>query len=175
MKINPLIAVLALATALAASTPLAAAASSTLEDNSHLSADEIALLDSDIPIRVTIDEETGVPVDVEVLPESLASALTEAEDSEVSARTAYPSCSNVRGCWYGVGLPSGPPSASIGFSYGVTTGTWNNRGDFWVSAGAKAKVCWGGSSCTDRYYGPSVLIEFGGNVVGTKVDILLVA
>ncbi|WP_087054957.1 hypothetical protein [Microbacterium sp. JB110] len=174
MKIKPVIGFLAVAAAIIVATPLTALAPAV--DNSHLTEAEVALLDSDTPIRVTIDDETGLPTSVQVLPDSLAAALEESESSNPSARTAYPNCSNVRGCWYGVALPSGPPSASVGFSHGITAGTWNNRGNFWVTSGAKAKLCWGSSSqCTDRHYGPSVLIELGGNVVGTKVDIVLVA
>lgn len=138
-----------------------------------LSASEEVLLQSGVPVRVRIDEETGLALQVELLTRSELDVIAGFASGTREAKAAYPNaCAAGRGCWRGVALPSGPPSQSIGFSVGVTTGSWNNRGDFWVPSGIKAKLCWASNHCTDRYYGPSVLIETGGNVVGTKVDLI---
>ncbi|CAH0190703.1 hypothetical protein SRABI76_01765 [Microbacterium oxydans] len=137
-----------------------------------LSVSEEDLLQSGEPVRVLVDAETGLPVSVERLTATELDEITAVPSSEATAKTAYPNaCTSARGCWRGVALPSGPPSQSIGFGVGVTTGTWNNRGDFWVPPGLKAKICWVSNQCTDRLYGPNVLIETGGNVVGTKVTV----
>lgn len=175
MKISSIfgsIAVGLLVVSVASGPSVANAADSGATEGDTLSVSEENLLQSGVPVKVVIDEETGLPLHVEQLTQTELNELAGLTDTSASARTAYPNaCTTGRGCWRGVALPSGPPSQSIGFSVGVTTGTWNNRGDFWVPAGVKAKICWV-SNCTDRHYGPSVLIETGGNVVGTKVDLV---
>lgn len=149
-------------------------------DNTNLSTSEVKLLDSGSPVRVTVDIDSGLPVDVEPLSPAEASQLEAAAGAAVPL-TAYPNgCTAGRGCWYGRVLPVGPPSPNIGFTNSnTTTGTWPNRGDFWVPSGTKASVCWGsGPSCTDRLYGPSVYISFGGGtlgVTGKSVTMALVA
>lgn len=135
-----------------------------------LSPAEELLLESEQPVRVTVDQSSGAPTSVELLSDEEVAAL---EQPDAQSRSVKTGCTGVvGGCWYGVALPQGPPSSNLGFN-GTTTGTWINRGNFWVSAGQKASVCWN-SSCTDRLYGPSVLIEFGGTVTGKKVTLALV-
>ena len=182
MKISSIFGALAvgLLAVSVASGPAAATTTTTTtttdlgpDEGDTLSASEENLLQSGVPIKVVIDEETGLPLHVEQLTQAELDELAGLTGAAATARTAFPNaCTTGRGCWRGVALPSGPPSQSIGFSVGVTTGSWNNRGDFWVPAGLKAKICWVSNQCTDRHYGPSVLIETGGNVVGTKVDIV---
>lgn len=177
MKIPTIVGalVVGLLAATIASTPSIASTSGLgdLDGDDTLSVSEQELLQSGEPVKVLVDAETGLPVSVERLTESEIDEITAVPSSQATAKTAYPNaCTSVRGCWRGVALPSGPPSQSIGFGVGVTAGTWNNRGDFWVPPGLKAKICWVSNQCTDRLYGPNVLIETGGNVVGTKVTVV---
>lgn len=177
MKIPTIVGALAvgLLAATLASAPSVASTSGPSDhtDGGPLSVSEEELLQSGAPVKVLVDAETGLPVSVERLTTSELDEITAVSSSGATAKTAYPNaCTSARGCWRGVALPSGPPSQSIGFGVGVTTGTWNNRGDFWVPPGFKAKICWVSNQCTDRLYGPNVLIETGGNVVGTKVTVV---
>lgn len=177
MKIPTIVGALAvgLLAATIASAPSFASTSGPgdLAGADTLSVSEEELLQSGEPVKVLVDAETGLPVSVARLTTSELDEITAVPSSAATAKTAYPNaCTSTRGCWRGVALPSGPPSQSIGFGVGVTTGTWNNRGDFWVPPGVKAKICWVSNQCTDRLYGPNVLIETGGNVVGTKVTIV---
>ena len=140
---------------------------------SGLDAEDMALLASDFPKRITVDPQTGDVSAVEPLDHEEFAIYEGAqnEPESVGPFTAYPNaCLQGRPCWHG-----NPPAISIRFSLGVTTGKWNYVRNFYTGS-YYAKLCWiepGATKqvCMTERNGANALIEIGFPVTGTKVDL----
>lgn len=79
-------------------------------------------------------------------------------------------CRSGVACWH-----KRPPLLSIGFSRGVTDGTWNEVKNFYTGS-YYAKLCWiprGESTtfCMPERNGTNATISLGDYVTGKKVDL----
>lgn len=130
-------------------------------DMDQLSPDEIDVLYSSAPKNIFVDALTGD-----------LTAVTNAPAIAITPFTAYPNgCTSTRGCWQ---YP-GPTYGGVGFSTGVTNGSWPGVQNFKVGAGRYAKLCWAPgvglpSTCMPERNGDNATIYIGRVVTGTQVD-----
>lgn len=193
MKQNTVLKML-IASAIAGVLAIAAAAPShavddggveaTADDSGDLLPSEETLLYSDDLKRITVDPATGSVVAVEPMTEAELEyefrGESAAEDGPFTVEpfVAYPGMctpTTIRPCWHGA-----VPTVNIGFSYGITYGTWGSRTNFWT-AHYYAKLCWvdpfppnpfnPGTICMPERYGTNAWIELGMTVTGKTVDV----
>ena len=122
---------------------------------SELSSDEIALLESDDPVTITIDPATGAFESVELTPVL------------IQPNSVYSICNTGHACWHGWLSPH----IWYGFDGSGATGTWPNRGSFYTS-GYYARPCWlysGSTVCAEAYSPKYSTITWGQELTGKRV------
>lgn len=124
-----------------------------------LSAEENAMLNSGVPVTVTIDPATG--------------EFTGVEETHAGFQTfgvSTNNCSSGRACWSGYYAPD----AYYGFNGSGASGTWPSRGHFY-SGSYSAKPCWlssGATVCSQSYLPKQTTATFqGARLTGKKVTL----
>jgi hypothetical protein len=163
----------------AAAEDLSSGEAAITGDTDQLTPTEQNLLVSDALKRISVNPTTGDITAVEPMtPEELAQEMGTAPSAPgaVQPFVAYPGLcepTTVRPCWHGAA-----GAQPIGFSNGITDGTWTSRRNFWT-ASYYAKLCWMDLSipkaprlvCMPERNGTNAWIQFGAVVTGKKVDV----